>query len=191
MLNIVIFGPPGAGKGTQSEKIIEKYKVVHISTGDLFRWHTKNDTPLGQKVKEIMNSGELVPDDVTIAMLREEVEKNPQAGGFLFDGFPRTVPQAEALDELMKSLGTEIHAVVELEVTEKEVRTRIARRKELEGRADDADDKLERRIQEYFNKTVHVLPYYKEQGRLTTVNGIGDIGEIFSSIAEVLDKYQS
>ena len=191
MLNIVIFGPPGAGKGTQSEKIIEKYNVVHISTGDLFRWHTKNDTPLGLKVKEIMNSGELVSDDITIAMLREEVEKNPQASGFLFDGFPRTVPQAEALDDLMKSLGTEIHAVVELDVTEAEVRSRIAKRKELEGRVDDADDKLEKRIQEYFNKTVHVLPFYKEQNRLSTVNGIGDIDGIFNSIAEVLDQHAS
>lgn len=191
MLNIVIFGPPGAGKGTQSEKIIEKYNVVHISTGDLFRWHTKNDTPLGLKVKEIMNSGELVSDDITIAMLREEVEKNPEASGFLFDGFPRTVPQAEALDELMKTLGTEIQAVVELDVTEAEVRSRIAKRKELEGRVDDADDKLERRIQEYFNKTVHVLPYYKEQNRLSTVNGIGGIDDIFTSITEVLDKHVS
>lgn len=191
MLNIVIFGPPGAGKGTQSEKIIDKYNVVHISTGDLFRWHTKNDTPLGLKVKEIMNSGELVSDDITIAMLREEVEKNPQAGGFLFDGFPRTVPQAEALDELMKSLGTEIHGVVELDVTEQEVRSRIAKRKELEGRVDDADDKLERRIQEYFNKTVHVLPFYKGQNRLSTVNGIGDIDTIFQSITAVLDKHAS
>lgn len=190
MLNIVIFGPPGAGKGTQSEKIIEKYQVNHISTGDLFRWHTKNDTPLGLKVKEIMNSGQLVSDDITIAMLREEVEKNPQASGFLFDGFPRTVPQAEALDGLMKSMGTEIHAVVELEVTEEEVRSRIAKRKELEGRADDADDKLEKRIQEYFSKTVHVLPYYKDQNRLSSVNGIGAIDDIFGSIATVLDAHK-
>ncbi|MEP0366827.1 MAG: adenylate kinase [Cyclobacteriaceae bacterium] len=189
MLNIVIFGPPGAGKGTQSDKLIDKYNLFHISTGDLFRYHTKNETALGKKVKEIMDSGELVSDDITIAMLREEVEKNPQASGFLFDGFPRTVPQAEALDELMKSLGTEIHAVVELEVTEEEVRTRIAKRKELEGRADDADDKLERRIQEYFSKTVHVLPFYKAQDRLSTVNGIGEIDTIFSSIAEVLDQH--
>lgn len=191
MLNIVIFGPPGAGKGTQSDKMIGKYNLFHISTGDLFRWHTKNDTPLGKRVKEIMNSGELVSDDITIAMLREEVEKNPQASGFLFDGFPRTVPQAQALDELMKSLDTEIHAVVELEVTEEEVRKRIAKRKALENRVDDADDKLERRIQEYFNKTVHVLPFYKDQGRLSTVNGIGDIDTIFSSITEVLDAYKT
>lgn len=189
MLNIVIFGPPGAGKGTQSDKLIERYNLCHISTGDLFRWHTSNDTELGKRVKEIMNSGELVSDDITIAMLREEVQKNPEASGFLFDGFPRTVPQAEALDELMKSLGTDIHAVVELDVTEEEVRSRIAKRKELEGRADDADDKLERRIQEYFNKTVHVLPFYKAQGRLDTVNGMGNIDDIFTSIAEVLDQH--
>lgn len=189
MLNIVIFGPPGAGKGTQSDKLISKYNLHHISTGDMFRSHMKNDTPLGLKVKQIINSGELVSDDITIAMLREEVEKHPEVGGFLFDGFPRTVPQAEALDALMKSLGTEIHAVVELDVTEVEVRTRIAKRKELEGRADDADDKLERRIQEYFNKTVHVLPFYKGQGRLDTVNGIGEIDTIFSTITEVLDKH--
>ena len=189
MLNIVLFGPPGAGKGTQSNGLIEKYNLCHISTGDLFRWHTKNDTPLGLKVKEIMNSGELVSDDITIAMLREEVEKHPEVNGFLFDGFPRTVPQAEALDELMKSLGTEIHAVVELVVSEEEVRTRIAKRKELEGRADDADDKLEKRIQEYFSKTVHVLPFYKEQNRLDSVNGIGAIDDIFQAITEVLDKH--
>lgn len=189
MLNIVIFGPPGAGKGTQSEKIIDKYNLKHISTGDLFRWHTKNDTPLGKKVKEIMDNGELVSDDITIAMLKEEVEKNPDAGGFLFDGFPRTVAQAKSLDELMESMDTEIHAVVELKVTEEEVRKRIAKRKELEGRADDADDKLNRRINEYFNKTVHVLPFYEQQGRLSTVNGIGNIDEIFSSIEKILDQY--
>ena len=188
MLNIVIFGPPGAGKGTQSDKIIEKYNLYHISTGDVFRWHTKNDTPLGLKVKEIMNSGKLVSDDITIAMLKEEVEKNPEARGFLFDGFPRTVPQAEALDTLLKSLGSEIHAVVELDVTEAEVRKRIAKRKELEGRADDADDKLEKRIQEYFNKTIHVLPFYKGQNRLDTVDGMGEIDTIFTSVTEVLDR---
>ncbi len=189
MLNIVIFGPPGAGKGTQSEKLIDKYNLCHISTGDLFRWHTANDTELGLRVKEIMNSGELVSDDITIAMLREEVEKNPQASGFLFDGFPRTVPQAKALDDLMESLGTQIHAVVELKVTEEEVRARIAKRRSQEGRADDADDKLDRRIKEYFDKTIHVLPFYEEQGRLSTVNGIGEIETIFSSITEVLDEH--
>lgn len=186
MLNIVLFGPPGAGKGTQSEKLIEKYSLCHISTGDLFRWHTGNNTDLGKKVKEIINSGQLVSDDITIAMLKEEVEKNPEASGFLFDGFPRTVAQAQSLDDLMKSLDTQIDAVVELKVTEEEVRSRIAKRKEKEDRADDAEDKLERRIGEYFSKTVHVLPFYDKQGRLTTVNGIGDIDKIFSNIDETI-----
>ena len=188
MLNIILFGPPGAGKGTQSEKLIEKYGLCHISTGDLFRWHTKNDTDLGKKVKEIMNSGELVSDDITIAMLREEVEKNPDAGGYLFDGFPRTVDQAKALDNLMNSMGTAIHAVVELKVTEEEVRSRIAKRKELEGRADDASDKLDKRISEYYGKTLHVLPFYDEQDRLTSVNGIGGIEEIASEIDRTVSK---
>jgi adenylate kinase len=129
MINLVLFGPPGAGKGTQSEKLIQKYGFVHISTGDLFRWHTKNDTPLGKRVKEIMNSGALVPDEITIAMLKEELDKNPQAKGFLFDGFPRTVAQAEALDTFMKGNNTAIHHVIALDVTEEEVRTRIARRR--------------------------------------------------------------
>lgn len=182
MLNIILFGPPGAGKGTQSEKLIEKHGLCHISTGDLFRWHTKNDTDLGKKVKEIMNSGELVSDDITIAMLKEEVEKNPDAGGYLFDGFPRTVDQAKALDNLMQSMDTAIHSVVELKVTEEEVRQRIAKRKELEGRADDASDKLDKRISEYYGKTVHVLPFYAEQDRLTSVNGIGEIEAIASEI---------
>lgn len=188
MLNIVLFGPPGAGKGTQSEFLIEKYTLKHVSTGDLFRWHMKNDTELGLRVKEIINSGNLVPDDITIAMLREEVEKNPQAKGFLFDGFPRTVAQAEALDDLMESMGTAIHAVVELDVSEEEVRKRIAKRKEIEGRADDAEDKLEKRISEYFTKTVHVLPFYKNQNRLATVNGIGSIEGISESIFETIES---
>jgi adenylate kinase len=189
MLNIVIFGPPGAGKGTQSEKLIEKYGFVHISTGDLFRWHTKNDTPLGLRVKEIMNSGELVPDAITIAMLEEELGKNPNAKGFLFDGFPRTVAQAEALDTFMKSQGSAIHAVIALDVTEVEVRSRIAKRKEISNRADDEEDKLNKRINEYFTKTIHVLPFYKEQGRLDTVNGIGEIDTIFQAIATIIDRH--
>lgn len=187
MINLVLFGPPGAGKGTQSEKLIEKYGFVHISTGDLFRWHTKNDTPLGKRVKEIMNSGQLVSDDITIAMLKEEVLKNPKAGGFLFDGFPRTVAQAESLDELMKSLSTAIHHVIALDVSEREVRERIAKRKAIANRADDEEEKLNKRITEYFTKTVHVLPFYQKQGRLKTVNGIGAIDDIFKTITAIIN----
>ena len=188
MINIVLFGPPGAGKGTQSDKLIQKYGFIHISTGDLFRWHTKNDTPLGKRVKEIMNSGALVPDDITIAMLKEELDKNPKAKGFLFDGFPRTVPQAEVLDKFMKENGTAIHHVVALDVTEQEVRSRIAKRRTTESRADDEEEKLNKRITEYFSKTIHVLPFYKNQGRLHTVNGIGAIDDIFKNITSVIDK---
>lgn len=188
MVNLVLFGPPGAGKGTQSEKLIAKYGFVHISTGDLFRWHTKNDTALGKRVKEIMNSGMLVPDEITIAMLKEELDKNPNAKGFLFDGFPRTVPQAEALDKFMKENNTAIHHVIALDVTEEEVRNRIAKRRTIENRADDEEEKLNKRITEYFTKTIHVLPYYKGQGRLNTVHGIGDIDSIFVNICAVIDK---
>ncbi|MCE7862880.1 MAG: adenylate kinase [Bacteroidetes bacterium CHB5] len=188
MINLVLFGPPGAGKGTQSEKLIQKYGFVHISTGDLFRWHTKNDTPLGKRVKEIMNSGALVPDEITIAMLKEELDKNPQAKGFLFDGFPRTVPQAEALDTFMKSNQSAIHHVIALNVTEAEVRNRIAKRRTIENRADDEEEKLNKRITEYFTKTIHVLPYYEKQGRLKTVHGIGNIDDIFNNITAIIDQ---
>ncbi len=188
MINLVLFGPPGAGKGTQSERLIQKYGFVHISTGDLFRWHTKNDTALGKRVKEIMNSGALVPDEITIAMLKEELDKNPQAKGFLFDGFPRTVPQAEALDKFMKDNGSAIHHVIALEVTEVELRSRIAKRRTVENRVDDEEEKLNKRITEYFTKTVHVLPYYKNQGRLNTVHGIGEIDVIFKNICTLLNN---
>lgn len=188
MKNLVLFGPPGAGKGTQSEKLIQKYGFVHISTGDLFRWHTKNDTPLGKRVKEIMNSGALVPDAITIAMLKEELDKNPNAKGFLFDGFPRTVPQAEALDQFMKENNSAIHFVIALDVTESEVRARIAKRRTTENRADDEEEKLNKRITEYFTKTIHVLPFYQSQNRLVTVHGIGEVTTIFENICKVLDK---
>jgi adenylate kinase len=187
MRNMVIFGPPGAGKGTQSEKLIQRFGFIHISTGDLFRWHTKNDTPLGRKVKEIMNSGQLVPDEITISMLKEELDKHPQAKGFLFDGFPRTVAQAEALDDFMKSRGTAIHYVVALDVAEDEVRTRIARRKTIENRADDEEEKLNQRITEYYSKTIHVLPHYQKDGRLHTIPGVGSIDAIFESICSVVN----
>jgi len=188
MINLVLFGPPGAGKGTQSEKLIQKYGFVHISTGDLFRWHTKNDTDLGKRVKEIMNSGALVPDEITIAMLKEELDKNPHAKGFLFDGFPRTVAQAEALDQFMTDNKTAIHHVIALDVTEAEVRSRIAKRRTVEHRVDDEEEKLNKRITEYFTKTIHVLPYYDKQGRLKTVQGIGNIDDIFKSINSIIDK---
>ncbi|MGJ1432596.1 adenylate kinase [Sphingobacterium spiritivorum] len=189
MLNLVLFGPPGAGKGTQSQKLIDKYQLVHISTGDLFRAHIKDQTTLGQQVSQIIADGNLVPDSVTIAMLEEEIQKNPNAKGFIFDGFPRTVAQAEALDNFLESNNSSITGVIALDVNEDELKARIAKRQEISGRADDAADKLTKRIEEYFEKTILVLPYYETQSKLSKVNGIGDIDSIFGELTQIIDQY--
>lgn len=187
MFNLVIFGPPGAGKGTQSAKIIDKYKLAHISTGDMFRMHISNDTDLGKRVKQILADGLLVPDSITIDMLEEEVQRNPDVSGFIFDGFPRTVNQAEALDKFLEGKGEKIDLVLQLDVTEAEIKNRIAERKKVSGRADDDEDKLLKRIDEYFTKTIHVLPFYQEQNKVVKINGIGDIEYIFSAICNAID----
>lgn len=189
MLNLVLFGPPGAGKGTQSAKLLEKYGLHHISTGDMFRGHIKQQTELGQQVSQIIADGKLVPDSITIAMLEEEIKSNPQAKGFIFDGFPRTVAQAEALDDSLKSIGSEITGVIALDVDEAELTQRIAKRQEISGRADDAADKLTKRIEEYFNKTIKVLPFYENQGKLTKVSGVGSIDGIFNELTQVIYNY--
>ena len=188
MYNLVIFGPPGAGKGTQSAKIIEKYNLAHISTGDMFRMHITENTPLGQKVKSLLDEGILVPDSITIEMLEEEVNNNPDVSGFIFDGFPRTIAQAEALDAFLASKNEQINTVIKLEVSEEVIKERIAERKKTSGRADDDETKLVKRIDEYFQKTVHVLPYYEQQGKLKIVKGVGEIENIFSDICEVIDQ---
>jgi len=149
--------------------------------------HISNDTDLGKRVKQILADGMLVPDSITIDMLEEEVKKNPDAKGFIFDGFPRTVAQAEALDVYLEKNGQQINGVVQLEVNEDEIKTRIAERQKVSGRADDDADKLLKRIDEYFSKTVHVLPYYEAQGKVSKVNGIGNIEEIFSNICTAID----
>ncbi|WP_304235347.1 adenylate kinase [Jiulongibacter sediminis] len=189
MFNLVIFGPPGAGKGTQSAKIIEKYNLAHISTGDMFRMHITQETELGKKVKELLAEGILVPDSITINMLEEEVNANPDVSGFIFDGFPRTVAQAEALDEFLKTKNEKIDLVLQLDVNEDEIKKRIAERQKVGGRADDDASKLIKRIDEYFQKTVHVLPYYQEQGKLVKIEGIGEIETIFSNITGEIDQY--
>lgn len=182
MLNLIIFGPPGAGKGTQSAKLIEKYQLHHISTGDMFRAHITNDTPLGIKVKQILADGILVPDSITIEMLEEEVSNNPDVNGFIFDGFPRTVPQAEALDEFLIKKGQNISIVLQLDTPEEELKKRIEERRKISGRADDDADKLLKRMDEYFNKTIHVLPYYEAQNKVAKVNGLGKIEDIFTEL---------
>ncbi len=189
MLNLVLFGPPGAGKGTQSQKLIDKYQLVHISTGDLFRAHIKNQTDLGKQVSQLIADGELVPDSITIAMLEEEVDRNKTAKGFIFDGFPRTVPQAEELDRFLEGKGAKVNGVIALDVNQEELTRRIAERHKLNGRPDDDAEKLKKRIGEYFDKTIHVLPYYETQGKLAKVNGIGEIETIFNSLCGVIDSF--
>jgi adenylate kinase len=187
MLNIVLFGPPGAGKGTQSEKLIAKYELAHLSTGDIFRDHISRKTELGVKVKEYIDNGLLVPDEVTVGILKAAIEANTGATGFIFDGFPRTVHQAEVLDKMLETLHTKIHAVVALDVNEDELKKRIEIRKQTSGRADDDAEKVLKRIDEYFQKTIHVLPYYEAQGKVVKVQGIGEIETIFTAICKAVD----
>lgn len=188
MLNIVLFGPPGAGKGTQSEKLIAAYKLAHLSTGDIFREHISRKTELGIKVKEYIDNGLLVPDEVTVGILKAAIEANAGATGFIFDGFPRTVHQAEVLDNMLATLDTKIHAVVALDVNEEELKKRIEIRRQTSGRADDDAEKVLKRIDEYFQKTIHVLPYYEAQGKAVKVQGIGEIETIFAEICKAVDS---
>ena len=179
MLNIVLFGPPGAGKGTQSERLIEKYDLVHLSTGDIFRSNIKGETDLGNLAKSYMDKGQLVPDEVTIEMLRSEVLKYHSPKGFIFDGFPRTNAQALALDNFLNSLNSEISLMLALEVEEEELKIRLLKRAEISGRADDADPSIiSNRIKVYNNETAPVKDYYKKQGKFIPIVGVGSIDEI-------------
>ncbi len=191
MLNLIIFGPPGAGKGTQSAKLIEKYKLHHISTGDMFRAHITNDTALGLRVKQILADGLLVPDSITIEMLEEEVTNNPTAKGFIFDGFPRTVAQAQALDQFLEGKNEKIDIVLQLNTPEAELKKRIEERRKISGRADDDADKLIKRMDEYFTKTIHVLPHYEAQGKVVKVNGLGNIESIFNELSGHIDNIKT
>jgi adenylate kinase len=189
MLNIVLFGPPGAGKGTQSERLIEQYQLVHLSTGDIFRANIKNATDLGLMAKSYMDQGQLVPDEVTINMLKAEVLNRPDAEGFIFDGFPRTDPQAEALDALLNELGTNITMMIALEVEENELKLRLAKRAEVSGRVDDADSAvIQNRIDVYNRETAPVKNFYMQQGKYYAIDGIGSIDEITSRIFNTIDS---
>jgi adenylate kinase len=189
MTNIVLFGPPGAGKGTQANFLKEKYNLVHISTGDVFRYNIKNQTALGMLAKSYMDKGELVPDKVTIDMLNDEVEKNTDAKGFIFDGFPRTNAQAEALEALMDSKDSQINAMVALEVEDEVLVERLLERGKTSGRSDDADEKIIRnRIKEYYDKTAILKNFYTAQKKYYGVDGVGSINEITLRLSEVIDS---
>lgn len=189
MLNIVLFGPPGAGKGTQSERLIEKYHLVHLSTGDVFRANIKGETELGVLAKSFMDKGQLVPDEVTINMLRSEVLKHPDSKGFIFDGFPRTNAQAEALDSFLNALNTSISVMLALEVEENELKERLKKRAEISGRIDDANPEvIQNRINVYQSETAPVKKYYQEQGKFIAIDGIGAIDHITARLFEAIDS---
>ncbi|MFT4848208.1 MAG: adenylate kinase [Sediminicola sp.] len=189
MKNIVLFGPPGAGKGTQAEVLKEKYKLVHISTGDVFRYNIKNATDLGMLAKSYMDKGHLVPDEVTINMLNAEVDKNPDANGFIFDGFPRTAAQAESLAQLMIDKNSQINAMVALEVDDEVLVGRLLERGKSSGRADDANEEVIReRIAEYYRKTDILKNYYQAEHKYFGVDGVGGIEEITGRLSSVIDQ---
>ena len=189
MTNLVLFGPPGAGKGTQAEFLKEKYNLVHISTGDVFRYNIKNETALGMLAKSYMDKGALVPDQVTIDMLNAEVEKNADAKGFIFDGFPRTNAQAEALDKLMDSKDSQINAMIALEVDDEVLVKRLLERGKTSGRADDADEEVIRnRIKVYYNETAILKDYFTAQDKYFGVDGVGSVEEITKRLSAVIDK---
>jgi len=190
MLNIVLFGPPGAGKGTQSERLIEKFGLVHLSTGDIFRYNIKEQTELGVLAKSYIDKGQLVPDEVTINMLRSEVLKNEGAKGFIFDGFPRTNAQAVALDEFLSSLNTSISLMTALEVEENELKERLKKRAEISGRTDDADPEIiTNRIKVYNNETAPVKEFYQKQNKFVSIDGIGSIDEITDRLYSAISKF--
>ncbi len=192
MINIILFGPPGSGKGTQAQKMVEKYGLLHISTGDLFRYEMGNNTPLGIKAKQYISKGELVPDEVTIGMLKNKVDANPMVNGYIFDGFPRTETQAIALDEFLKLKGTSITSLLALEVDDEEIVKRILNRGETSGRTDDRDESIIRnRIEVYSQETAPIFDYYALKDKSIKIAGIGGIDEIFERISTILDTFVS
>jgi len=191
MLNIVLFGPPGAGKGTQAEKLVSKYNLVHLSTGDIFRANIKGETELGRLAKSYMDAGNLVPDEVTIKMLESEVDKNPNAEGFIFDGFPRTTPQANALEVFLKGKGTTISVMLALNVAEQELIKRLLLRGKDSGRADDANEEvIANRIKVYNDQTAVVADYYNQQNKFQKIDGVGSIEEIFNRLSAAIDEHK-
>lgn len=188
MLNIILFGPPGAGKGTQSQQLKEKYDLTYLSTGDILREEMAAGTETGKKVKDIISKGGLVSDEIVVSIIRGRVEANQKSAGFLFDGFPRTVRQAEMLDGIMKEFSLKINMVLSLEVPEEILVNRMIERGKTSGRADDNIDSIKHRFVEYDEKTKPVLAYYEKQGNLKGINGVGQIEDIFATLCGEIDK---
>lgn len=189
MINLILFGPPGSGKGTQASKLVETYELLHISTGDLFRYEMSNNTPLGLEAKSYINKGELVPDSVTIGMLRNKVAANPNVRGFIFDGYPRNILQSQALDEILAERHAEVSQLIMLEVPDDEIVERLLNRGKTSGRADDSnEDIIRNRIQVYKNETTPVFDYYAERGKSIKINGVGSIEDIFDRLCDKIDN---
>jgi adenylate kinase len=189
MLNLVLFGPPGAGKGTQALKLSQKYRLMHISTGDILRKEITESTPLGLKVKSIMDRGDLVSDDVLIEILQSVIDKHTEVRGFIFDGFPRTIPQAEALKEMLSQRGETIAGVISLGVDNEELTRRLLNRAIELGRSDDTEEVIRKRLEIYDSQTKPILEYYRNSGNLTEVYGIGPVEVIFENLCKLIDRH--
>lgn len=186
---IILFGPPGSGKGTQASRLASHFGWVHISTGDVFRRHIKQQTELGQKVQQYIEAGQLVPDTITVAMLQEEMQRHPGARGFILDGFPRTIAQAEALDDMLQANGMEVDGLIALDVPESELIERIQIRSQTSGRADDADPKvIQERLKVYHTQTTPVYEYYDRRGKALTIDGTGTIEQITQRLVETIES---
>lgn len=190
MKYFILFGPPGAGKGTQAAGLVERYSLLHISTGDLLRKEIAAGTELGIKAKSLIDAGSLVPDEVVIGMIANAFRSNPDVKGFLLDGFPRTKAQAEALDSMLAESGSEVTSVLSLMISDEEVFNRIRHRAMIENRADDADENtIRNRISTYHEKTEPVIRYYQDKGKYSEINGLGTIEEVFSALCSTIDKF--
>lgn len=188
MFNIALFGPPGAGKGTQAKKLIKKYNLVHLSTGDILREEMSQGSELGKKVKNVIEKGELVSDDLIVQLIEKKMQENTDAGGFLFDGFPRTFIQAYILEGLLLKMNTSLSCMISLEVPEDELMKRMLERAEKEGRSDDTEDAIKIRFEEYKSKTIPVANFYKEKGIYIEINGVGTVDEVFERIVNTIEK---
>jgi len=188
-INLILFGPPGSGKGTQAKMLEKEFNLLQISTGDLFRYELGNNTPLGQKARTYMDKGQLVPDEVTVAMLQNKLEKHPDVAGYIFDGFPRTIPQSEALDSLLLQRGESVDALISLVVDDAEIVTRLLERGKTSGRADDANEAvIKERIKVYKSETSPVYDYYDQKQLSQEISGVGDISEINTRLNHLISE---